>query len=315
MKDIPIINNYIKNKKSQKKLDELFNKPIGPFNSKYNMRFDTNDIIKNEIKTITDTINKLKGENTTVELNKLKKKLNSLKSLDNTKINEVDQIKAEITRLESNTNDYKTLNNNKITEIKTLKEELEKIDKQIYDLHSQPQINCETELVKQQNADYNKEIYMNKMYFDKLDIILTMAEYISNIKDFDKPAYLVNRFTYTVQTLGGSGCDIFIDNRAKSLCYDKENYIYPETNIEESSDDEDVVNANVVNYIDDDTNCNYNIKINNETVEPPNIGIKSETIDSVEFKIPKNRRLYNRQIQEYLNSNDYYLNRFSDSYI
>jgi hypothetical protein len=273
MKDIPIINNYIKNKKSQKKLDELFNKPTGPFNSKYKWRDKWRD------KT--------------------------------TKTDEVAKLKAEIGKLERKTNKYKKLNDKKTKQIKPLKKKLENIEKEIYNKHRLKPLDYKTELVKQQRADHNKEIYMNKMYFDKLDIILTMAIYISNIKLIDNPIP-TNLFTHssTTQPTNMDVCQLFSDDdKAIHLCKEKQQYIYganisvPTTQLSNRPVEEDEY----------DTQCID--EINNENIPQHKLKYRTKTIDGVEFKIPKNQALYNRQIKDYLNSNEYYLNRFSDSYI
>ena len=275
MNDIPIINNFIKNKKSQKKLDELFYKPTDPFNSKYKWRNKTNTN------------------------------------------NEVTKLKDEISILERQTDEYKKRNDEKTNKITKLKTKLEIIDKEIYDKHRLNPIRYETELVKQQRADHNKEIYINKLYFDKLDIILTMAIYISNIKQIVNPIpYTLFTPSSTQQTTNSdktSGCDLFDDNEAKQLCEEKETYIYDAEVLVPTSPQSYTISVEDTEEDGPDTQC-INL-INNENIPRHNLKFKNKKIGGVKFKIPKNHRLYNRQIQEYLNSNDYYLNNFSDSYI
>jgi len=67
----------------------------------------------------------------------------------------------------------------------------------------------------------------------------------------------------------------------------------------------------VVTNVQDDA-C---VEVNNKNIPQHKLNSITKTIGDVKFKIPKNQQLYNRQIKKYLNSNDYYLNRFSDSYI
>jgi hypothetical protein len=275
MNDIPIINNYIKNKKSQKKLDELFYKPTDPFNSKYKWRNKTNTN------------------------------------------NEVIKLKDEISILERQTDEYKKRNDEKTNKITKLKTKLETIDKEIYDKHRLKPIRYETELVKQQRADHNKEIYINKLYFDKLDIILTMAIYISNIKPIVNPIphtlFIPSSTQQTTNSDKTSGCDLFDDGEAKQLCEEKETYIYDAEVLVPTTQLSNLSVGDV--SVDDGTDTQCINLINNENIPRHNLKYKNENIGNNKFKIPKNHRLYNRQIQEYLNSNDYYLNNFSDSYI
>jgi hypothetical protein len=286
MKDIPIINNYIKNKKSQKKFDELFYKPSGPFNSKYKLR---NKNIFN-------------------------------KNIFN---NDVNKIKEEISRLENDTKDYKKKNNEKTMEIKPLKKELKKIDEEIYDLHRLKPLDYETYLQKQQRAVHNKKIYMNKMYFDKLDIILTMAEYISNINpQIVNPISDLHRPSSTTQTTITdkiSGCDLFDDDvKPRKLCEEKEKYIYDVNILVPTSKSSNLpVEDNMMSFQDVVSNVQDDacVEVNNKNIPQHKLNSITKTIGDVKFKIPKNQQLYNRQIKKYLNSNDYYLNRFSDSYI
>jgi len=270
MNDIPIINNYIKNKKSQKKLDELFYKPTGPFNSKYKWSVPTEQGIKNE----------------------------------------VTKLKEEITRLVSETTQYKKRNDEKTGKMQIPKGELKTINKQIYDLHRLKPLDYETELVKQQRADHNKEIYMNKIYFDKLDIILNMATFISENKSINiRIPHTLFPSSSPTQHTNMNVCQLFGDDiKAKNLCEEKKLYNYdkelsvPTTQSSTSYDTD-------VEY---DTRC---LPLSEENIPQHKLKYRTKTIDDVEFKIPENQALYNRQIKDYLNSNEYYLNRFSDSYI